>query len=497
MTRLRQAFLNFWRQYLVARTSLRARVALGIALPVFVVLLLLSGLYYWREFQHLDEYARLAAIQLGDALENSIAHAFAIGDEQHLLTILADVSKMENVREIQIINSDGTVIKSGGQGIARHQVLNYQIPECWICHQYPEEERPRTIDLESSEYTFRVSTPIIVPLDCIGCTENDDPHMGVLIIDISLKELRQQLLNNLGLSLGLVVVLTALFTIGVYLLINRLVVRRIESFREPIAAYAAGDYSTRITKGSRLADEICQLADTFNQMAEDIEHYTHEQEARSKLRQNAIIEERERIARELHDGVAQVLGYVNTKASAARLLLHQGKISAAEQHLIQLEEAARGVFVDVREAILGLRMTGDVDADLSAVLREYVERFNLLSELPVELELPSNGDGILPPEIVLQILRIVQESLSNIRKHADATQAQVILMWQSDQIYLEIRDNGCGFEQQAMNAKNPSKFGLTSMQERADSIRAALNIISAPGQGTRVILQLPRTNIGR
>ena len=494
MTRLRQAFSAFLRQSLAVRTSLRARVALGIALPVFAILLILSGLYYWREFQHLDEYARLAAIQLGDALESSIAHAFETGDDEHLLAILDDVSQMDNVRAIQIISSDGTVLKSGGQGVARFVALDQHAPECWACHQYPPEERPRTIDLKSSEYIFRVSTPIIISPECSDCSEETQHHMGVLMIDISLEELRQTLLYHLGLSLGLVFVLTGLFAVGVNALINHLVVRRIEAFREPIAAYAAGDYSTRIIKGSQITDEICQLADIFNQMAYDIQHYTHEQEARGKLRQRAIIEERERIARELHDGIAQVLGYVNTKAVAVRLMLQQGKTDAAEQHLLQLEEAARGVSVDVRDAILGLRVAGGVDADLPAALREYVARFNLLSDLPVQLELVANCEGILPPEMVLHLLRIVQEALSNIRKHAHAENVRVILDCQPEQILLEIRDDGCGFDvQEQMDSQ---QFGLATMQERAKSIQAVLTIVSAPGEGARVILQVPRPEDG-
>ena len=83
------------------------------------------------------------------------------------------------------------------------------------------------------------------------------------------------------------------------------------------------------------------------------------------MRQRAIVEERERIARELHDGMAQVLGYVHTKATAVRLLLGRQQTEAATAQLGQLEEAARGLFIDVREAILGLRMTSRGDLRLA------------------------------------------------------------------------------------------------------------------------------------
>ena len=121
-------------------------------------------------------------------------------------------------------------------------------------------------------------------------------------------------------------------------------------------------------------------------------------------------------------------------------------------------------------------------------------RFNLLSDLPVQLELVANCEGILPPEMVLHLLRIVQEALSNIRKHAHAENVRVILDCQPEQILLEIRDDGCGFDvQEQMDSQ---QFGLATMQERAKSIQAVLTIVSAPGEGARVILQVPRPEDG-
>jgi signal transduction histidine kinase len=161
------------------------------------------------------------------------------------------------------------------------------------------------------------------------------------------------------------------------------------------------------------------------------------------LQRRLIDEERERIARELHDGLAQLLGYVNTKAMAVRLMLKSGETGAAEQHLLQLEEAARELFVDVREAIYDLRSTGRDSAGLAAALRDYVTQFRQLSGLPVELDLaPAVDDLALAPEAELQLLRIVQESLTNVRKHASAGKTWVDVRIDEDILELTVRDDG-------------------------------------------------------
>ncbi|MER3513125.1 MAG: histidine kinase, partial [Chloroflexota bacterium] len=167
-------------------------------------------------------------------------------------------------------------------------------------------------------------------------------------------------------------------------------------------------------------------ATAFNRMADELERHMREERERSALRQRAIVEERERVARELHDGLAQLLGYVNTKAMAVRLMLKKRQMKAAEEHLLQLEEAARELFVDVREAILGLKASGQAGAGLSALLNEYAAQFSRLSSLPVQIEIAPDAASVqLAAEAELQLLRIVQEALTNVRKHAAATSVHI------------------------------------------------------------------------
>lgn len=209
------------------------------------------------------------------------------------------------------------------------------------------------------------------------------------------------------------------------------------------------------------------------------------------MRQRAIIDERERIARELHDGLSQLLGYVNTKAMAVRLMLKNGQFGEADRHLSQLEEAAQGLFVDVRSEILGLRIIGQSSAGLIENIREYVEQFSRISGLSVEVVLKPDGAQInLPLEAELQVIRILQEALNNVYKHASTTDVIVSIKQNQDIFELTICDNGSGLLGAQSGASDQPRFGLSMMQERAQALGADLDITSEPGQGTTVMLRM-------
>jgi len=163
------------------------------------------------------------------------------------------------------------------------------------------------------------------------------------------------------------------------------------------------------------ADELDELASTFNQMAHELDRHDREQEELSELRQRAIVEERERIARELHDGLAQLLGYVNTKTMAVRLMLRNQQVEAADRHLLQLDEATRELSVDVRQAVLGLRTAGQIGDGLTAMLGDFAVQFSRFGGVPVEVVVaPEIQRLALTAEVELQLLRIVQEALTNV-----------------------------------------------------------------------------------
>lgn len=202
----------------------------------------------------------------------------------------------------------------------------------------------------------------------------------------------------------------------------------------------------------------------------------------------AVAQERLRIAHEMHDGLAQVLGYVNTKVQAAEMYLKREKVEEAGAQLRELSLAARGAYSDVRESIVGLRALPGPARALDEVLREYLDRWQEMSGVSTSLSI----DNVpLRASHELQLVRIVQEALTNVRKHARASHARVDIRREGRQLVATIADDGLGFNAVA-RARGPApQFGLSTMRERAESIGAALDIDSAPGKGTTVRLTLP------
>jgi signal transduction histidine kinase len=370
-------------------------------------------------------------------------------------------------------------------------IRNLDDPGCVECHQLPAKSQPQTIRLSTPSDVLRIATPIANGETCVRCHSQQNAHLGVLLVDVSVSDIESHLLNDLRVDLLFSAGMTVLITLGIYVLIHRLVVRRVAALQHPLTEFASGKFNARLPVSLAPSDEIDALTDAFNHMAGELERQAREQQAIGELRQRAIMEERERIARELHDGMAQLLGYVNTKAMAVRLMLKNRQMEAADKHLLQLEEAARELFVDVREAILGLKVTGQNGAGLPAALREFTTQFSRLSDIPVELNIASEADGLpLTAEMELQLLRIVQESLTNIRKHAAGTHASVNLQLANGILELTICDDGVGFESGPSRATRWPHVGLSTMRERAEAIGADFRLDSMPGAGTRVTVQL-------
>ena len=204
----------------------------------------------------------------------------------------------------------------------------------------------------------------------------------------------------------------------------------------------------------------------------------------------AVLEERERLAHELHDGLAQTLGYVNTQTLAIKKLLASGEQERAQAEVAEMETTARQVYSDVREAILGLRTGTDTGGLLESV-REHVERFRRMTGIDARLDVDEFESLSLPASAEIQLVRIVQEALGNVRKHAGASSARVAIRSKDGELRVEVHDDGQGFEVDRRHRTGWPHFGLQTMRERAEAIGGNLDLSSVPGEGTTIVVRVP------
>lgn len=206
---------------------------------------------------------------------------------------------------------------------------------------------------------------------------------------------------------------------------------------------------------------------------------------RLQAEQAAVIAERNRLARELHDAVSQTLFSANLIAEVMPRLWERDQ-AEARACLVELSELTRGALAEMRTLLYELRPAVFKEAKLGDLLKHLVQALYVRSKIPISLTV--DGERILLPEVQIALYRITQEALNNVVKHANPNQASVVLHYLPEQVELIISDDGCGF-----NLKHVSMdhFGLSIMNERAASINASMNLTSKPGKGTRIQILCP------
>jgi signal transduction histidine kinase len=205
----------------------------------------------------------------------------------------------------------------------------------------------------------------------------------------------------------------------------------------------------------------------------------------------AVLKERERIAQEMHDGLAQALGALHLKATRAQQHLSPGQTPKIEAALREISKIAEGAYEEVRQSIFGLRVMASKRLGLIPALAEYLHDFSLDSGIPVEIGIRSEEAARLPLQAEVQLVWIIREALANVKKHAQATRAWVTFEREAEQAKVTTADNGRGFDGARLPRRGLAGFGLQIMRERAESAGGRLNVESGPGQGTRVMVWLP------
>ncbi|MFC1860552.1 sensor histidine kinase [Chloroflexota bacterium] len=210
---------------------------------------------------------------------------------------------------------------------------------------------------------------------------------------------------------------------------------------------------------------------------------------RRRIEREAIIEERRRIAREIHDGVAQSLGYLNLKTKQVSDSVSSQNTVQALAELGDIQKVVQDTYEDIRESID--QLTTEIrNLPIIPAISNYTRDFGNNNGIRTQFFAPRPFPQ-LSPVAELQLLRIVQEALTNVRRHAQATEVDIILESTTQIVQMFINDNGEGFNLTDLEKSPPGYHGLNIIKERAEGLGGSLDISTSPGKGTKIMVSLP------
>jgi signal transduction histidine kinase len=340
------------------------------------------------------------------------------------------------------------------------------------------ETRPSRLYVHTSEGRLTIAVPIVA---------EEGPTLGILAVTGSSAEAVYPSLVDLTRVLGrsLIPFTLAAGVVGLVFgfLAARGLSRRLASLSEAANSWSEGDFG--VTVEDRSYDELGQLTRRLNDMAAQLKTLLR---ARQQL---AMIEERNRLARDLHDTVKQEAFALSAQLSAAQALIHRDP-GAAELRLVEAERLADQIRRELSGLIQELRPLDLQRRGLVAALREYVEDWGRQYRIRARVVAPAEVS--LPEPIEEALYRVVQEALSNAARHSKASEVEVRLDIRDTMVTLVMADNGHGFD---VAGAQGSGLGLRSMEERVAPF-GKLSVQSSPGRGTtvRARFDLPEDDSG-
>jgi len=241
--------------------------------------------------------------------------------------------------------------------------------------------------------------------------------------------------------------------------------------------WSEGDFSRYIDDNT--GDEISQFSQRLNNMARQLQSLLR------RRQDMAVSEERNRLARDLHDSAKQQALAASFELGTA-LTLYERDPQEAKKHLAEadtLVDSVRRELTDLVDELRPQSMDGD---DFSEILKGYGAEWSHRSGIKLNVQV-DGSDEDLQPVARESLFRITQEALANVARHSSASQAEISLDYGKDSVTLVIKDDGRGFDTSAPH----SGLGLHSMQERAESLGGSFSVASEPGRGTRIVVALP------
>lgn len=485
-------------------SSLRAKVTLGVVLPLILILSIFTTIEYFRHRSVLLSNLSLFSSYSAEVVEDNLLHQMIESNFDGVQQLIDTIAAREEFQSIYILDSAGKVIFAPNeQGVGMR--LDNEKQDCQPCHRLSPEERPKNIVVtdDSGQQVFRSMHPLENNPACAECHDPEERLIGLLLTDISVTPLMTPLAVNLRENLMWWVSTILVTVLVVNLVMSRFVLRRLEGLLSAITGFGRGTLPPPALENE--SDEIGQLAVAFRNMAQKIEQRRTENQAlsvrvqqqsaqRGELLKRLITaqeDERKRVARELHDELGQTLSGLSLRVEGARRLFESDHNHALEQ-LAQVRSLAADSTEQMYNIILDLRPSALDDLGLVPALRAYAERLLENGDLKFHLE-ADEFQHRLPPEIETALFRVFQEALNNSIRHAQANNVWVNLKCRGSEFNGEIVDDGQGFDPHSIHVNGNSSrgLGLLGMQERVVQCGGRLKIQSQPGKGTCIKTSIP------
>lgn len=318
-----------------------------------------------------------------------------------------------------------------------------------------------------------------------------DGRAGTARVGLSEAGIRQTV-NTVTGQLLLTTVLVSVVGVTAAAFLTWILTRPILKLAQAAQAVGRGDLSQRVPRWAD--DEIGDLAESFNTMTAALAKAEEERAEREQLRARYVSgviaaqeEERKRIARELHDSTSQSL---TSLLVGMRALSDTCDSPAMRQHAEELRGVAANTLDEVHNIALQLRPSVLDDLGLPAALERYVADCQRRYPLHIDLAMRGLSGCRLPAEVETALYRIVQEGLTNVARHAQASTASVMLEWRDSTVRAIVEDDGLGFDPEAAG-KAEERLGLYGIRERAELLGGRLTIESEPGRGASLFVEIP------
>ncbi len=471
MTQIWQKFVS-WFWAIAGGVNVRTKI-MGIVLGGTIFLSMALTLQVHHSLTRvLEDELRARGVSIGRDLAARSTDLILVNNLYALHQLLLETqANNPDVRYAFVLDPDGQVlVHTFGEGFPAGLIELNQVAS---------EDYQHTVSLETPEgRVWDVAIPVF---------GGKAGTARVGISNLGVKRVLQDLTSQVALVTAIVLVMSLLAATFLTFILTRPILELVEATR----AIGRGDFSHRVRRWAN--DEIGELAEAFNQMAVELERADELRTERELLRRQLLErviaaqeEERRRISRELHDSTSQSL----TSLMVGLRTLEETSCDTFQmhQHAQELRQVVGQVLEDIHTLAVQLRPSVLDDLGLSAALERLVQEWARRHHIRVDLVVHIGGER-LSDSHETALYRIVQEALTNVARHAQATSVSVLVERRSQSVVAVIEDDGLGFD--AAHIQSEGHLGLAGIRERAELLGGSLTIESSPGSGASLYIQLP------